>query len=90
VERLCGTNFYLSFLRYPLHLLRGLPSEQYEWVSGIPLFGSLLVGSSLLGLHAMPYVLPAALAIILIDTGGVHWFLGGLLYEMLRKRGDGS
>src|SRR5580658_3637120 len=33
---LCVTNFYLSFLRYPLHRLRGLPRESYHWDSGIP------------------------------------------------------
>jgi hypothetical protein len=78
---LCLTNFYLSVLRYLLHRLRGLPRESYRWVSGIPLFGSLLVALSLLGLYAPPGMLPAAIALIVIDTGGIHWLLGVMIYQ---------
>ena len=78
---LCIINFYLSFLRYPLHLLRGLPRESYRWSSGIPLFGSLFVALSLFGLHARPGMLPAALGLIAIDTGGIHWFVGTMIYQ---------
>jgi hypothetical protein len=34
---ICLLNFYLSFVRYPLHRWRGLPKESYQWVSGFPL-----------------------------------------------------
>lgn len=32
---LCLFNFYLSFLRYPLHRLRGLPEKSFHYASGI-------------------------------------------------------
>jgi len=78
---LCLTNFYPSFLRYPLHRLRGLPKESYRWVSGFPLLGSLLVALSLFNLHALPGMLPAAIVFIAIDTGGIHWFVGTMIYQ---------
>ena len=86
---LCLTNFYLSFLRYPLHRLRGLSRESYRWVSGIPLFGSLLVGLSLLVLHSLPGIFPAACVLIAIDTGGIHWFVATMVYHSAydKKRG---
>ncbi len=85
----CLTNFYLSFLRYPLHRLRGLPRESYRWVSGIPLFGSLFVGLSLLVLHSLPGILPAAIVLIAIDTGGIHWFVGTTIYHSVYGKKHG-
>lgn len=86
---LCVTNFYLSFLRYPLHRLRRLPRESYRWSSGIPLVGSLLVALSLFRLHAVPGILPAAIALIAVDTGGIHWFIATMVYQSVhRKRRD--
>ena len=86
---LCITNFYLSFLRYPLHRLRGLPRESYRWSSGIPLFGSLLVALSLFGLHAAQGVLPAAMVLIAIDTGGIHWLVGTMIYQSVHGKRNG-
>ena len=80
------TNFYLSFLRYPLHRLRGLSKESYRWESGIPVFGSLFVGLSLFGLHSLPAMLPAAITIMVIDTGGIHWFIGIMIYQSLHEK----
>jgi hypothetical protein len=77
---LCAANFYLSFVRYPLHRLRGGSHESYRWVSGIPLFGSLFVALSLFQLCATPLLLPAGVALILADTGGIHWFIGTMIY----------
>jgi len=82
----CLTNFYLSFLRYPFHRLRGLPKESYRWISGIPLLGSVFVGLALLDLHPLPGMLPAAIALIVIDTGGIHWFVGTMVYRSGGKR----
>src|SRR5690242_11486886 len=79
---LCITNFYLSFLRYPLHRMRGLPRESYRWSSGIPLVGSLLVAVSLLGLHTLRGMLAAAILLIAVDTGGIHWFVGMMIYQL--------
>ena len=86
---LCLTNFYLPFLRYPLHRLRGLPKESYRWVSGFPLVGSLLVGLALFNLHALPGMLPAAIVLIAIDTGGVHWFFGTMIYQSVYGKRPG-
>jgi hypothetical protein len=69
-----------------LHRLRGLPRESYQWVSGFPLLGSLLVALSMIGLHQIPGMIPVAIALILIDTGGIHWFVGSLIYRWLRKK----
>jgi hypothetical protein len=86
---LCVTNFYLSFLRYPLHRLRGLSKESYRWVSGFPLVGSLFVGLSLLGLHDLSGMIPVAVVLILIDTGGIHWFVGTMIYQFVYGRKHG-
>jgi hypothetical protein len=83
---LCFVNFYLSFLRYPLHRLRGLPRSSYRWVSGIPLLGSLLVAISLVHFHSMASIMLPAIALIVIDTGGIHWFLGSMIYHSLRGK----
>lgn len=78
---LCLANFYLSFLRYPLHRFRGLPKESYHWVSGFPLVGSFFVALSLLVLHGLPGILFVAIVLISIDTGGIHWFFGTMIYR---------
>ncbi|MFQ5804069.1 MAG: hypothetical protein ACE5JQ_14355 [Candidatus Methylomirabilales bacterium] len=86
----CALNFYLSFLRYPLHKLRRGGDVEYRWVSGIPVVGSLLVLMSLASLHLETWLLYAALILMLVDTGGIHWFLGTMLYEgIFKKRGRG-
>jgi hypothetical protein len=83
------TNFYLSFLRYPFHRARGLPKESFHWVSGFPVIGSLLVGLSLIGLHAVPVVLPVVIVLIVIDTGGIHWFAGVMIYQVFCRKKSG-
>ncbi|MCD4726956.1 MAG: hypothetical protein K8R46_04810 [Pirellulales bacterium] len=84
---ICCVNFYLSFLRYPIHRLRGGTRESYKWVSGVPLFGSFFVALSLLKFWSQPYPCAIAIILILIDTGGLHWFLGVMFYfEVFRKK----
>ena len=78
---ICLANFYFSFLRYPLHRLRGFQPESYRWVSGIPMLGTLLVGLSLVALHTSPIVLYVAVALMLVDTGGPLWFGIAMLYQ---------
>jgi hypothetical protein len=77
---ICLLNFYLSFLRYPIHRLRGLSRESYHWSSGFPIIGSLMVAISLIGLHSQTGILPASIVLIAIDTGGIHWFAGSMIY----------
>ena len=86
---LCVTNFYLSFLRYPFHRLRGLSKESYHWVSGFPLVGSVLVALSLFRLHAFPFMLPLAFVLIAVDTGGIHWFAGTMIYHSVYAKKNG-
>src|SRR5438876_188048 len=38
----CLLNFYLSWLSFPLHRLRGLSPESFRSHSGFPLIGSIL------------------------------------------------
>jgi hypothetical protein len=84
---LCCFNFYLSFLRYPIHRMMGKKKEEYRWASGIPVFGSLFVAISLLSFWQVPWLRGTAIGLILIDTGGLHWFAGTMLWhEVLKKR----
>jgi hypothetical protein len=81
---LCLLNFYLSWLRYPLHRLRRRSKESYHSTSGAPLVGSLLVALSMFGLRSVTAVVPVAIALIVIDTGGIHWLLGSQIYHAWR------
>ena len=68
-------NFYLSFLRYPVHRLLGGTKEDYHWVSGFPLFGTLTI---IAGLPFLPWSMWLSLltfVFLLIDTGGIPWFI---------------
>ena len=80
---LCCLNFYLSFLRYPLCKLLG---REYKWVSGIPVFGSLLVVIAVPVLHESPVLFWSGITIALLDTGGLHWFAGTMLWMYLFHR----
>ena len=82
---MCGLNFYLSFLRYPIHRLAGGTKDNYKWVSGAPVFGSVFVALSLVVFWDTPWILVTAVVLILIDTGGLHWFAAAMLYQTLRK-----
>jgi multisubunit Na+/H+ antiporter MnhB subunit len=68
-------DFYLSFIRYPLHRLchRDRP---LKWVSGYPLVGSLLLWFAALSYWFLGDVRSAAIALAfsVLDTGGIHWF----------------
>ena len=85
---LCCLNFYLSFLRYPVHRFMGKKKDEYRWISGIPVFGSLFVAISLLGIWQLPLFRAAAIGLILIDTGGLHWFAGTMLWYKVLKKGN--
>jgi predicted membrane channel-forming protein YqfA (hemolysin III family) len=74
-------NFYLSFVRYPLYRLRGGATDEYKWVSGAPLVGSLLLWVSAAVLRQYPGFAWAAIVISLFDTGGFHWFIASILWH---------
>ncbi len=77
---ICCLNFYLSFIRYPVHRLTGKKKEDYRWISGFP-FGYLFVAVSLFEFWRQPWLLALSIIFILIDTGGLHWFFGSMLYH---------
>lgn len=70
-------NFYLSFLRFPVHLACGGSRETYQHISGFPLVGSLLLWISILLLPSATLAWCAA-AVSTLDTGGIHWFVYAL------------
>src|SRR4051794_37286374 len=76
-------NFFLSFVRAPL-LRAGGRSPRF--VSGIPLFGSLLLVVSATLLWSQRRLALSALALAALDTGGIHWFVGVLLWEAVAAR----
>ncbi len=82
---ICLLNFYLSVLRYPIHRLRGGKKEEYKWASGIPMFGSLMVAISLIKFWQPTWLLITAIVLILIDTGGIHWFSGVMLWQRFSR-----
>jgi hypothetical protein len=83
---MCLWNFYLSFLRYPLFRLNGGKRDEFRWVSGLPLVGSALVAVAALCSLSEPRLLWPAIGLILIDTGGLHWFNGTVTYHWLLDR----
>jgi hypothetical protein len=79
----CCLNFYLSFLRYPLYkLLR----REFKWVSGIPVVGSLSLTVPLIVFHDSPLLFWSGITIALLDTGGLHWFAGIMLWMHVFRR----
>jgi uncharacterized membrane protein YcfT len=67
-------NVYLSFIRVPM-LRRVSPNHIPRWVSGIPFVGSGALWISAMVFPSGDWGVPAALAVSLFDTGGVHWFV---------------
>ncbi len=80
-------NFYLSFVRVPLLRLLG---RSPRFVSGFPLVGSLLLVVSAALLWSERWLALSALALVVLDTGGLHWFLGVLAWEAATSRSRGG
>jgi len=87
---ICAMNFYLSFVRYPIFLLRGGRKSEYQWISGAPFIGSVSAAVGLVSLYETRWILIAGLLLILVDTGGVHWFLGSMLYRCLGRTDENA
>jgi hypothetical protein len=84
-------NFYLSFIRYPLHRRRGGTREDFRWVSGFPLFGTFFLFLAVLMLAHVRVLMWTAIGLSLLDTGGQHWFIVTMIYMALfRRRSDGA
>jgi hypothetical protein len=78
------TNFYLSFLRYPLYRFRGEIDDNFQWSSGLPMIGSLLIVVSIFSVAEVPWLFWGGVLCAILDTGGVHWFAGIMLYLSAR------
>jgi len=81
----CAINFYTSLLRYPLYMLLGRSKEPFQWVSGVPLLGTLFVVVAFILLRDIPFFFWSSTILVLIDTGGPLWFAGSLLYQKFGK-----
>ena len=79
-------NFYLSFIRYPLHGL-WYRDRSFQWKSGFPLLGSLLLWIAALFFWLSGSAPKAAIALVfsIFDTRGIHWFV----VSQLHKSGHG-
>jgi hypothetical protein len=82
-----SVNVYTSFIRYPLHRWRGGTHEDFKWISGFPIFGSLFLWLAALALIHYPVLVWVALFVSLFDTGGLHWFAGTMVYMTFIHKG---
>jgi hypothetical protein len=83
---LCLLNFYLSFLRYPVHRALGRSRDSYRRISGFPLVGSLTVAVAWIASirHMDSKVLDVLTGLLaVLDTGGIHWFAFSMLLHRL-------
>jgi len=83
---ICILNFYLSFLRYPIYKLIHSDSKEYKWTSGVPIVGSFFEVISLIFLYKTKWMLISGIIFIILDTGGLHWFLGTVFYHAVLKK----
>ena len=82
----CVWNFDLSFPRYLVHRLRGGRRGGFRTASAVPVAGSLLVLLSVRWLWQPAWLLPLALILVAIDTGGFHWFIVSMLLHGVGRR----
>jgi hypothetical protein len=84
---ICCFNIYCVLIRFPLHNLMGW---EYKWVSGIALFGSglLVLAISVSAFRDRPFLFWSAITLAILDTGGLHWFLGVMFWMWLFHRND--
>jgi hypothetical protein len=80
-------NFYLSFVRYPLHRLFRR-KEEFHFHSGAPFVGSLFLWIAALIVYQAghPKLCGASVALSVLDTGGFHWLLWSMYWEGARKK----
>jgi hypothetical protein len=58
----------------------------YRFASGLPALGTILLILAVLSLPKTMYLGWAAIAIILLDTCGIPWFVVMMLYSWLSKK----
>ena len=81
----CVFNVYTSFVRYPVHVLLGRPKESFQWVSGIPILGTLFIVVAFILLREDAFFFWSSIVLVLVDTGGPLWVAGSLLYHKTGK-----
>jgi hypothetical protein len=72
-------NFYLSFLRHPLHRLL---KREARYVSGLPLVGTLMLPGAVFLLNGCNRLWAIILAQLILDTGGLLWIALGIGREL--------
>lgn len=75
-------NLYLSWIRMPLRRALG---QSPKWKSGFPFIGSLLLVVALFIFRDDRRLVLAAACLLVVDTGGPLWFLGGQLWRAFRS-----
>jgi hypothetical protein len=80
-------NFYLSFVREPICRYRG---RECQYVSGFPFFGNLFLILALLILERTALVWALAIAVTVLDTGGIAWFVLTFVWMGLRSLTKGQ
>lgn len=80
-------NIYTSWCRYPVHkYILNKPDDEFRFVSGIPLLGSAFVVIALLISSGNSVLLWLGVALAALDTGGIHWFMGTMIYASFKGR----
>ena len=69
---ICLFNFYLP-VRFYYRRWKGIPPDRTDTISGISLFGSLIVFLMLRTLGSIPAAMVIGVILIAIDVGGAHW-----------------
>ena len=78
-------NFYRSVLRYLLYRVLGR-ADKYRFVSGLPALGTLFLIIAAVLLFDVPVWRWLVAAFIVIDTGGLPWFCGVMLWQWFFNR----
>lgn len=84
------TNFYLSFVRYPIFRVRGGNADDYRWISAVPLLGSLLIVAALPFIDTNIWLWWFGVVCAILDTGGLHWFVCVMAYMTVTGRIHGD
>ncbi len=67
-------NFYLSFLRIPIHRKLYPNEPDPKFISGIPIVGVIALFGVMLVNRSLPLILIVLIS-LLLDTGGIQWFV---------------
>ena len=83
-----GFNLYTSFFRPWMHRRAHGDYSGYQYVSGAPALGSILIGIAALFLPSSPWIGGLLLTLYLIDPGGIHFFVFAALREVFTHKED--